>query len=134
MAISFDKALGIHEHTLSLRAKRAEVIANNIANADTPGFKAQELDFQSALNNVMSQEGFKGLTKTHEKHFSSRTGELGPGAVKYLVPDQPDTGDGNTVDSQKEIAKYGRNALEYQTTLQFLSNKFKGISKALKGE
>ena len=48
MSISFDKALGIHEKALGFRAQRAEVLANNIANADTPNYKARDLDFQSA--------------------------------------------------------------------------------------
>ncbi|NVJ51853.1 MAG: flagellar basal body rod protein FlgB [Gammaproteobacteria bacterium] len=133
MAISFDKALGIHEQALNLRAARAEVIANNIANADTPGYKAQDIDFTRALQNAMAGDGHRGLLRTHEKHFSSQSQGLA-GDVQYVNPEQPDTGDGNTVDSQKEIAKYGRNAMEYQTTLQFLSNRFKGLSKALKGE
>ncbi|NVJ60375.1 MAG: flagellar basal body rod protein FlgB [Gammaproteobacteria bacterium] len=133
MAINFDKALGIQEQTLELRAKRAEIIANNLANADTPGFKAKSLDFDKALSNALSGNGFN-LRTTHEKHYRNNSDGLSSGDVKYQIPTQPDTGDGNTVDAQKEMAAYGRNALEYQTTLQFLSNKFKGIRKALKGE
>ncbi len=137
MAINFDKALGIHEQALELRAKRAEIIANNIANADTPGYKAQRLNFQQALENVMSQHSGhseSGLKRTHEKHFSGSSSQLGMNAVQYELPDQPDTGDGNTVDSQKEIAAYSQNAMEYQTTLMYLNSKFKGLSKALRGE
>ena len=133
MGISFDKALGIHEHTLSLRSKRAEVIANNLANADTPGYKAQALDFDKALQNAMSGHN-KGLLRTHEKHISSSAGSSAFSDVVYSVPNQPDTGDGNTVDSQKEMAKFAENAMEYQTTLMFLSKKFKGMKTALKGE
>ena len=133
MAINFEKALGIHEQALALRSRRAEVIANNMANADTPGFKAKELDFDQALQNVLSGKT-SGLTRTHEKHYRGSGASLGPGSEPYVIPNQPDTGDGNTVDSQKEMAKFAQNALEYQTTLQFLSSKFKGIRKALKGE
>ncbi len=133
MAINFDKALGIHQYALELRAKRAEVLANNMANADTPGYKARDLDFDKALQNALSGKS-SGLVRTHEKHFSGSSGELGSDAVAYRVPDQPDTGDGNTVDSQKEMQKFAQNAMEYQTTLMFLSRKFKGMTKALKGE
>ncbi len=132
MSISFDKALGIHEQALELRAKRAEIISNNMANADTPGYKAQDLDFETALKNaVQGQKG--GLARTHEKHFGGGS-VLGYGAVKYTIASQTDTGDGNSVDSQRELAKFAENAMEYQTTLMFLSKKFKGITKALKGE
>lgn len=133
MAISFDKALGIHEHTLELRAQRAEILANNIANADTPGYKAQDMDFSKALENAMSGNS-SGLRRTHEKHFSGSISTSSFSDVKYRVPNQPDTGDGNTVDSQKEMAEFAENAVDYQTTLLYLSNKFKGIRKAIKGE
>ncbi|MEE4244526.1 MAG: flagellar basal body rod protein FlgB [Kangiellaceae bacterium] len=131
MAINFDKALGIQQHTLLLRAQRAEVLANNMANADTPGYKAQDIDFKSALEQALSGRQ-SGLTRTHEKHIASRSSLSGD--IKYVIPNQPDTGDGNTVDTQVETQKYAQNALEYQTTLMYLSNKFKGIRKALKGE
>jgi flagellar basal-body rod protein FlgB len=133
MAINFDKALGIHQYALELRAKRAEVLANNMANADTPGYKARDLDFNKALQNAMSGKA-SGLLRTHEKHFAGGTNDLASGDMVYQIPDQPDTGDGNTVDSQKEMQKFAQNAMEYQTTLMFLNRKFKGLTKALKGE
>lgn len=69
MAISFDKAFGVHQYTLSVRAKRAEVLSSNIANADTPGFKARDINFSQALQDAQSQQGF-GLSTTSEKHFA----------------------------------------------------------------
>ncbi|WP_144395150.1 flagellar basal body rod protein FlgB [Pleionea sediminis] len=133
MAINFDKALGIQQYTLALRSQRAEILANNMANADTPGYKAQDIDFKRALENAMSGKEF-GLRRTDKRHFNGGSGSLAHGDVKYRVPNQPDTGDGNTVDAQKEMQKYAQNAIDYQTTLLYLSNKFKGITKALKGE
>ena len=70
MAISFDKAFGVHQYTLSVRAKRAEVLSSNIANADTPGFKARDINFSQALQDAQSQQGF-GLSTTSEKPWAN---------------------------------------------------------------
>ncbi|MCR6555797.1 flagellar basal body rod protein FlgB [Aeromonas sp. CPF2-S1] len=131
MAISFDKAFGVHQYTLSVRAKRAEVLSSNIANADTPGFKARDIDFSQALQDAQGQQGF-GLSTTSEKHFALNMDA--PGTVQYRNPLQPDTGDGNTVDVQQERSEFLRNSLEYQTSLEFMNSKISGLLKALKGE
>lgn len=130
MAISFDKALGIHPQSLELRSQRAELIAGNIANADTPGYKAKGMDFQSALEQA-SQKQQMGMTRTNEKHMDVRM-ELNNG-VAYRVSDQPDTGDGNNVDAQVERNLYLENSLQYQASLQFLNSKIKGLNKAITG-
>ncbi|MCO7226161.1 flagellar basal body rod protein FlgB [Pleionea sp. CnH1-48] len=133
MAINFEKALGVHESALTVRAKRAEVLANNLANAETPGFRAQDIDFRKAMDNALN--GNKGgLLRTHEKHFDSGASSFGPGALQYRTPEQPDTGNGNSVDSQKEQARFAENALQYQATLTFLGSRFKGLTKAIRGE
>ncbi|TNJ18570.1 flagellar basal body rod protein FlgB [Aeromonas sobria] len=131
MALSFDKVFGVHQHTISVRAKRAEVLASNIANADTPGFKARDINFAQALQDAQHQQGF-GLATTSEKHFSLNMDA--PGTVQYRNPLQPDTGDGNTVDVQQERSDFLRNSLEYQTSLEFMNGKISGLLKALKGE
>ena len=131
MAISFDKAFGVHQYTLSVRAKRAEVLSSNIANADTPGFKARDINFSQALQGAQSQQGF-GLTTTSEKHFALQMDA--PGATQYRNPLQPDTGDGNTVDVQQERSDFMRNSLEYQASLEFMNGRISGLLKALKGE
>jgi len=130
MAISFEKAFGIHPHSLQARAKNAEVIAGNIANADTPGYKAKGLDFKAALAQAASKQQ-SGMSKTHEKHFDVRT-EINDG-VNYRVPNQADTGDGNTVDAQVERNLYLENSMKYQASLQFLNGKIKGLKKAISG-
>ena len=131
MAISFEKAFGIHPATLKVRAQNAEVIAGNIANADTPGYKAKGMDFKSALAQAASRQQ-TGMTRTHEKHFDVRT-EINNG-VDYRVPNQPDTGDGNTVDSQVERNLYLENSMHYQASVQFMSSKIKGLKKAITGQ
>ncbi len=132
MAIGFDKALGVHQHTLGIRAKRAEILSGNIANADTPNFKAKDVDFAKAMRSAVSKQRGVSLGGTHEKHFSIQSSiqtETG-----YRIPNQPDTGDGNTVDMQTEQAAYMENALEYQMSLGFLESKFNGMKKAIRGE
>ena len=130
MAISFDKVFGLHEQGVLLRAKRAEVIASNIANADTPGYKAKGMDFQKAMQQAAKMQQ-TGVVRTHEKHLSTSTSLTSE--VKYRTPDQPDTGDGNTVDVQVERNLYLQNSLEYQAGIQFLNGKIKGLKKAITG-
>jgi flagellar basal-body rod protein FlgB len=132
MAISFEKAFGVHETALNLKAKRAEVIANNLANADTPNFKSRDIDFKKALELANSQRASK-LIRTHESHIDSRIGTEIPG-LSYRIPLQPDTGDGNTVEAQIEQTKFAENAMQYQTSLTFLNSRIKGLISALKGE
>lgn len=130
MAVSFEKAFGIHPQGMVLRAKNAEVIAGNIANADTPGYKAKAMDFKQALA-AASKNQHQNMSKTHEKHFDIRS-ELNNG-IDYRIPDQPDTGDGNTVDAQVERNLYLENSLKYQASVNFLNAKIKGLKKAITG-
>lgn len=132
MAINFDKAFGIHETALTLRSKRAEVLANNLANADTPNFKARDIDFSQALRQAQSNQ-VSDLRRTHVAHLDSQAGAEIPG-LSYRIPFQPDTGDGNSVDTQVEQAKFAENAMQYQTSLRFLDGKIKGLLRAIKGE
>ncbi|MGI2259510.1 flagellar basal body rod protein FlgB [Shewanella sp. GXUN23E] len=131
MALSFDKALGIHQYTLGIRSQRAEVISSNIANADTPHYKARDVDFSAALQDAKTRQGGLAMAQSHEKHFDLKA--LTEQHVKYRIPNQPDTGDGNTVDIQQEKTAFMENAIEYQMSLGFLDRKFAGLKKALKG-
>jgi len=131
MAISLDKAFGLHAQGMVLRAKRAEVIAGNIANADTPNYKAKGMEFQKLMEQASQKQQTGGMARTHDKHFDVRT-ELN-NDVGFRIPDQPDTGDGNTVDVQVERNLYLKNSLEYQASVQFLNGRIKGLKKALTG-
>ncbi len=134
MAISFDNALGIHEHSLQLRGHRAEVLANNIANADTPGFKSRDLDFQNILQGkIKQQQNTLRMTTSSAGHIAGSSSYVAENVLLYRVPNQPSI-DGNTVDEQVENAAFARNALKHQASFQFLSGRFKGMIKALKGE
>ncbi len=131
MAISFDKALGVHQYSVGVRSERAEILASNLANAQTPGYKAQDMNFERALKNAVSGAGF-GLNQTNKRHIPA-VSSVG-GQKLFRVPDQPDTGDGNTVDAQVERNLFMQNSLEYQASLDFLGSKFKNMTKAIKGE
>ena len=135
MSINFGKALGIHEQALGFRAQRAEVLANNIANADTPNYKARDLDFASVLaeqSNRM-QRGGVSLNRTDSRHIPADGVITGEAEMPYRIPMQPSL-DQNTVDLQIEQANYTENAIHFQASFTFLNSKFKGLTDALRGE
>ncbi|WP_426417613.1 flagellar basal body rod protein FlgB [Aestuariirhabdus sp. LZHN29] len=136
MAISFDNALGIHPAALQFRAQRAEILANNLANADTPGFKARDVDFSTVMKQQVSaveRQGQQGLERTHSQHVSGFIDETAQTQLQYRVPSQPSI-DGNTVDTQREIAEFTQNKIAFDTSFTFLNAKFKGLSTAIRGQ
>ncbi len=135
MALSLDNVFGVHENALKLRAKRTELIASNLANVDTPGYKARDIDFQSALRQANHSTGMSDLKTTHAKHISTMSSGIGTGLdalVKYRVPYQAAL-DGNTVEAHVEQATFAKNSIEYQASLRFLESKSKSIQTAIKG-
>ncbi|WP_117236484.1 flagellar basal body rod protein FlgB [Vibrio maerlii] len=131
MAISFDKALGIHQHTVGVRERNAEVISSNIAQANTPGYKSKGMDFKRALQAATSEASI-GVSRTNDRHISASTTVTGE--TLYRIPTQPDTGDGNTVDVDLERNLFMQNQIRHQASLDFLGSKFKNLTKAIKGE
>lgn len=133
MSISFEKALGIHESALRFRSERAAVLANNLANIDTPNFKAKDLDFKQALNQQMKKGGHFDVATTNERHIAA-VGVSGlDSGMLYRTPQQASI-DGNTVEDQIEHAEYMKNALAFQASFQFLNSKFTGLRSAIRGE
>lgn len=133
MAINFSTALGMHEQALILRTQRTALLANNIANASTPGYKARDIDFQALLTQA-GNRSYRSVDvlKTHQRHIGGVSISAQAEAM-YRIPNQASV-DGNTVDEQIENAAFARNALEHQASFQFLNSKFTGLMKALKGE
>jgi len=124
----FNDAFGIHERALQVRSQRLDVLAKNIANADTPNYKAQDVDFKAMLQESKKEY----MTATNDKHFAGI--EEGPGnGMRYRIPFN-NSFDGNTVEISVEQAQFGKAAGDYQATLQFLQDRIGGIRKALKGE
>ncbi|HVI98171.1 MAG TPA: flagellar basal body rod protein FlgB [Sphingomonas sp.] len=112
-----DTLFGVHAAALEVRSKRMGLLASNIANVSTPGFKAKDLDFQTALAAVEHRGPAAALDE----------------AMQYRVPLEPSL-DGNTVDLSTEQTAFAENAVQYQTTLSFLNGRISTITRALRGE
>ncbi|MEZ5558421.1 MAG: flagellar basal body rod protein FlgB [Pseudomonadales bacterium] len=136
MNISFDNALGPHAAALKLRDMRAELLARNIAHADTPGFKAQDIDFAAELSRRLGDAGATADTRirqTSGQHLPGPSGASGSVTLRYRTP-LMGSFDGNTVDTQTEQAEFARNNMQLQAALRFLDGRFKGLMNAIKGE
>ncbi|MCK5819361.1 MAG: flagellar basal body rod protein FlgB [Psychromonas sp.] len=134
MAINFEKAFGIHQHTIGVRARRTEMLSSNIVNSDTPGYKAKDIDFKLALNNAMSPESkHVFLNMTDSRHKFAQGQSSSDGSVLFRASKQNDVGDGNSVDSEVERSLFMRNNLEYQASLNFLNSKITSLRSAIKG-
>ncbi|NWA29807.1 flagellar basal body rod protein FlgB [Pseudomonas gingeri] len=135
MSISFDKALGIHEQALAFRAQRAEVLANNIVNADTPNYKARDMDFSSVLaeQSDKAKNGSFALNTTNTRHIEAEGMSNGDAELQYRTPMQPSL-DQNTVDAQIEQSNYAKNSVDFQASFTLLNARFKGLVSALRGE
>ncbi len=131
MAFNLDEALGIHVRALAVRDYRAQLLATNIANADTPNYKAVDIDFKTALS--QAQSGQLPLTVTSSNQIQANGSSGSQFEVMYRVPMQPSV-DGNTVDTQIEQSEFTRNAIQHQASLTFLNGRIKGILSAIKGE
>jgi len=116
VSINFDKALGVHPQAVALRLSRAELLAANLANVDTPDFQAKDIDFAAEMQR--SRSAFS---------LSSAPQEM------YRVPYQP-ASDGNTVSLNVEQAEFAKNTQDYQMSLAFLNMKFTGLKKVIEGK
>lgn len=129
--MNLDQAFGIHAQAMSLRAQRSEVLATNIANAETPNYLAQDFNFNEILQSV-AEERSEMLT-TNASHMQAGETDLMGHELMYRIPDQPSI-DGNTVDLQVERAEFNRNALQYQASVRFLNGKVSGLLSAIRGQ
>lgn len=128
--MKLDDAFGIHEVTLRLRARRSEVLADNLANADTPGYRARDFDFARVLHQEKAIRPVR-LVSTHPSHIQAKQGAAAV-SLQYRVPQQPSL-DGNTVEAESEHSRFSANALQYQVGLRFLGDRIKGLKTAIKG-
>ncbi len=130
----FDSIFGIYEQAVNVRTKRAEIIANNIANSDTPGYKAKDIDFRSVLSGQMASQRVSGQMRlTDDQHVTQLIEPTAISGMKYRNPVQPAI-DGNTVDMNVEKSRYAENALRFQASFTFLNGRIKGIMGAIRGE
>lgn len=126
-----DKVFGVSPQAMSIRSQRFELISANLANADTPGYKAMDIDFGRALAEAKGSQGMQGhMVITHDKHMS-----LGGSSheLQYRVPSQTSL-DGNSVETEQEHAAFMDNAIRYQASLNFLEGRIKGLRSAIRGE
>jgi flagellar basal-body rod protein FlgB len=134
MSTNLDSVLGDHAAALSIRARRAELLASNLANADTPAYKAKDVDFQAVLKRQQGNASAASLTVTNAAHLSNTSpGGVTATDVRYRIPNQPSL-DGNTVDPHLEKAAFAENAVQYQTTLTLLNARIRGLMTALRGD
>ena len=132
MAGRLDDALGFHEASMRLRAQRQQVLASNLANADTPNYKARDVDFRKALASALSaSSGAVGMVQTNSAHL--------PGAAVMAMPEiqlrvaAQNSLDGNTVDMDVERAAFAENALQYEVSVSLARDQIKGLMAVLQG-
>ena len=109
---------GVHGAALALRSQRLSLLASNIANAATPGYKARDFDFNRALDRAAGGRSLDGAVQS---------------ATEYRVPVTPSL-DGNTVELSTEQTLFAENAVQYRTTLSFLEGRIGTLKRALRGE
>src|SRR5215475_7669968 len=133
MPLNLDTYLGVAGQALKVQSKRMEVLADNLANVDTPNYKARDIDFRAAMAQAGSPEAPVKMATTNPGHLSTDPAGDGSAALKYRVPLAPSL-DGNTVDAQQEQAAFADNTVRYQATLSFLSSRFKSLMTAITGQ
>jgi flagellar basal-body rod protein FlgB len=136
MPLNLDQYVSVHATALDVRARRGELIANNLANADTPGYQARDIDFRQAMARAAGETPASGVTlsTTNAGHIggTAKANAAADPDLKYRIPLAPAL-DGNTVDTQVEQASFAENAVRYQATLTFLNSKFRGLLTAIMG-
>ena len=122
-----NEIFGVHEKAMGLRQRRLALLGQNIANADTPHYKAKDIDFKK----IMAKETDLSIKLSQSGHMSGTSSRQG--GLVYRTPNNP-SADGNTVELNYEQAQFGKESARYSATLQFLENRIGGIRRALRGE
>lgn len=133
MSSPSDPLFGIHARALAVWQKRAEAIADNLANADTPDYKARDVDFRKVLASATG-DGDSVQLQASEPGMIGSNGSTSSNAIplEWRVPLQPSM-DGNTVDTQVEQAAYAANAVHYQASLTFINAQISMLRTAITG-
>ena len=129
MPTNIDQVFSGHFKAMTVNRQRLQLIASNIANEETPGFKAQDLDFRAALDEAGN--GTMRLAATRRGHIGQGQISDRP-LVAYRTAEQP-SADGNTVDSHKEKTAFAEASVRYQASLTFLNRKISGLRAAITG-
>jgi len=131
MPLSLNDALDLHAQALQLRSRRAEILASNMANADTPNYKTRDIDFSAVLKDAQNPESH--LMTTNQHHIKTISSEPSKVELMYRVPYQPSL-DGNTVETEVEQAQFADNAVQYQAAFTLLNGRIKSLMTAIRGE
>ncbi|MCJ8501314.1 flagellar basal body rod protein FlgB [Desulfatitalea alkaliphila] len=132
----FDGTIGLAERALDLRSRRHELLLSNIANADTPGYKAFDLMVEEAMARQRPAEGQVAMVNTHPGHLPTARGGMTTAAQPqelHLSTQVTLRGDGNTVNMEREMASLAENQLHYRAVSQILSSKFQRLRSVIKG-
>ena len=136
MKTLLDNQMRFHQAAFKLQAYRQELLASNIANADTPHFKARDIDFKGALQNAISEAkggGGVGLDTTHQAHIAGGAAAGAENFAMYRTEFQSAV-DGNTVNMDIERAAFAENALRYEASVTFISGMIRSMNTALTGQ
>lgn len=128
----FDNIFGIHESALLLQGERLGVLTANLANADTPGYKARDIDFAAVLGKSGADSPLP-VAVTNAAHIVLQDDGLPTGDVKYRIPYQASL-DGNTVEMPVEQAAFAENNVRYQASLTFINNQISLLQFAIAGQ
>lgn len=131
MVTKLDNALSFQHQALSLRAYRQQVIAANIANSDTPNYKARDIDFSAALKNAVAGRGGAGLemARTSGRHLSAG-GDAGSAPLLFRKETQP-SADGNTVNMDVERSQFSENSIQYEAGITFITHQLRMMTAAV---
>jgi flagellar basal-body rod protein FlgB len=130
VTITTDSVFGLNAPALALWQRRSEVIASNLANADTPGYQARDVDFRSALQQASGESNQLELSAPTAGQIQSSSSDADQ--LKYRTPMQPSM-DGNTVDTQVEQAAFAANTVHYQASLSFINGSIQTLRLAITG-
>ncbi|WP_163559800.1 flagellar basal body rod protein FlgB [Halomonas sp. NO4] len=137
MIDQLEAAFNYHQQALGLRQERHKVLASNIANADTPNYKARDMDFANELKKAVAQGSHDGgglaLARTSERHLAGQGMPSARSDLLYRVPDQASL-DGNTVDMDRERTAFADNAVRYQAALTLMNRRIQGLKGAMQPE
>jgi len=128
MRFNIDRHLALQENALLLRSRRASILASNLANVDTPNYKARDIPFTAALKNAEKSQ----IATNHKKHIPV-SATVSTSALAYRIPHQPSY-DGNSVEADIEQSHFAENAVRYRATMKMLNSRITGLIRVLRGE
>jgi flagellar basal-body rod protein FlgB len=134
MVGKIDDFMRFHELALSVRGQRQQLLASNIANADTPNYKARDIDFSSVMNNALHKGGSQDaavLAKTATAHLDPQNAASVPALYRNSAQGNVD---GNTVDMDVERNQFAENSLRYEASLTILNMQIRNMLSAIQGQ